>query len=54
MMAISIAGLVLFHLETTPIRQFLPGGCTEHNDPEFIAEHVTQLLLNGVMKCGRD
>jgi len=54
MMAISIAGLVLFHLETTPIRQFLPGGCAEHNDPEFIAAHVTQLLLNGVMKCGRD
>ena len=54
MMAISIAGLVLFHLETTPIRQFLPGGSAEHNDPEFIAAHVTQLLLNGVMKCGRD
>jgi AcrR family transcriptional regulator len=54
MMAISMAGLVLFHLETTPIRQFLPGGRAEHNDPEFIAEHVTQLLLNGVMKCGSD
>lgn len=54
MMAISMAGLVLFHLETTPIRQFLPGGRTEHNAPEFIATHVTQLLLNGVMKCGRE
>lgn len=52
MMAISMAGLVLFHLETTPIRQFLPGGRAEHNEPEFIADHVTQLLLNGVMKCG--
>lgn len=51
MMAISMVGLVLFHLETTLIRQFLPGGRAEHNDPEFIAEHVTQLLLNGVMKC---
>jgi len=54
MMAISMAGLVLFHLETTPIRQFLPGGRAEHNDPEFIAAHVTKLLLNGVMKCGND
>ena len=52
MMAISMAGLVLFHLETTPLRQFLPGGCAEHNAPEFIAAHVTQLLLNGVMQCG--
>jgi len=52
MMAISMAGLVLFHLETTPIRQFLPGVRDKHDDPEFIAAHVTQLLLNGVMKCG--
>lgn len=52
MTAISMAGLVLFHLETTPIRQFLPEVDDKHNDVEFIAEHVTQLLLNGVMKCG--
>ena len=52
MMAISMAGLVLFHLETAPIRQFLPEVDDKHNDPEFIAAHVTQLLLNGVMKCG--
>lgn len=51
MMAISMTGLVLFHLETTPIRPFLSGGKAEHNDPKVIAEHVTQLLLNGVMKC---
>ena len=52
LMAISMVGLVLFHLESTPIRQFLPEGRAEHNDPEIIATHVTQLLLNGVMKCG--
>ncbi len=52
MMAISMAGLVLFHLETAPIRQFLPGVDDKHDDPEFIAAHVTQLLLNGVLKCG--
>lgn len=51
MMAISMVGLVLFHLETTPIRPFLSGGKAEHNDPKMIAEHVTQLLLNGIMKC---
>ena len=52
MMAISMAGLVLFHLEIAPIRQFLPGVDAKHDEPEFIATHVTQLLLNGVMKCG--
>ena len=49
MMAISMVGLVLFHLETTPIRQFLPEGDDKHNAPDFIADHVTQLLLNGVL-----
>ncbi len=52
LMAISVVGLVLFHLESTPIRQFLPGGRAEHNDPEIIATHVTQLLMKGVFKCG--
>jgi TetR/AcrR family transcriptional regulator len=49
LMAISMIGLVLFHLETTPIRQFLPGGCAEHNDPDVIAQHVTTLLLKGII-----
>jgi TetR/AcrR family transcriptional regulator len=48
LMAISIASLVLFHLETAPLRQFLPGGRTEHNNPEVIAQHVTSLLLKGI------
>ena len=54
MMAISITGLVLFHLETAPLRQFLPGERSEHNTPSFIAAHVTQLLLNGVIKCSAE
>ena len=48
MMAISMLGLILFHLETMPIRPFLSGGKAEHNDPDVIAEHVTQLLLIGI------
>ncbi len=51
MMAISMVGLILFHLETTPIRPFLVGGKAEHNNPEVIARHVTQILLMGIMKC---
>ncbi|KHD09209.1 hypothetical protein PN36_14930 [Candidatus Thiomargarita nelsonii] len=52
LMVISISGLVLFHLETTPLRQFLQGGRAEHNDPDVIARHVTTLLLKGIKGCG--
>ncbi len=51
LMAISIVGLILFHLETTPIRLYLPEGREEHNQPEVIAHHVFELLKNGVLKC---
>ncbi len=51
LMAISIVGLILFHLETTPIRLYLPEGREEHNQPEVIAHHVFMLLKNGVLKC---
>ena len=50
MTAVSIIALVLFHLETTPLRQFMPGGLARHNDPEVIAAHVTELLLKGIVK----
>lgn len=44
MLAISMAGLVLFHFETAPIRRFLPGGQSKHNDLKVVAQHVTRLL----------
>jgi len=45
LLAVSMAGLVLFHFETAPIRKFLPGGQSEHNDASVVARHVSQLLL---------
>lgn len=48
MLAISMAGLVLFHFETAPVRRFLPGGRARHNDPKTIARHVTQLLTQAL------
>ncbi len=48
MLAVSMVGLVLFHLEITTIRRFLPGGRDQHNSPESIAKHVTQLLVNAL------
>ena len=47
LMAISILGLVLYHFQITPIRSFLPGFQTSHNDPEVIADHIFTLLKNG-------
>lgn len=44
LLAISLAGLILFHFEAGPVRRFLPGGRPEHDDPEVIAAHVTRLL----------
>ena len=52
LMAISIVGLILFHLETTPIRMYLPEGKEEHNQPEVIAHHVYLLLSEGLLKNG--
>ena len=53
MVAISIASLILYHLETAPIRRYLPGGKAKHNKPAVIANHVTRLLLNGLKGCGQ-
>ena len=44
LLAISMAGLVLFHFETESIRRYLPGGLKKHNDPKVIAQHVISLL----------
>ena len=53
MVAISIASLILYHLETAPLRRYLPGGKARHNKPAVIADHVTRLLLNGLKGCGQ-
>jgi len=47
LMAISILGLVLYHFQISPIRSFLPGFQTSHNDSEVIADHIFTLLKNG-------
>jgi AcrR family transcriptional regulator len=47
LLTVSILGLVIYHFQITPIRSFLPGFQTSHNDPEVIADHVFALLKNG-------
>jgi TetR/AcrR family transcriptional regulator len=52
LLAISMAGLILFHFETAPLRRFLPGGKAEHNDPRVVAKHATRLLVHGLLGHG--
>jgi len=48
LLAISMAGLVLFHFETAPVRRFRPGGAQRHDDPQVVADHVVRLLGRAV------
>ena len=48
MLAISMAGLILFHFESAPVRQFLPGVVEGNHQPEVIAQHVIRLLTRAV------
>lgn len=48
LMTVSIAALVLHHIDTRPLRRLLPGYRSEHEAPERIARHVCSLLLDGI------
>jgi len=45
--AISIAGLVMYHIETATLRKFLPGTRKRHDDPAVVADHVVRFILFG-------
>lgn len=49
MLALSMTGLVVHHFEFGPLRRFLPGSRAEHEDPQYIAGYVVQLLLYGIL-----
>ncbi|NOQ45434.1 MAG: TetR family transcriptional regulator [Desulfobulbaceae bacterium] len=48
LLAISIIGLVMYHFQTAAIRPYLPHGKKQHNDPQIVARHVTQFVLQGL------
>ncbi len=48
LLAISIIGLVMYHFQTAAIRPYLPSSKRQHSDPQVIARHVTQLVLQGL------
>ncbi len=49
MLAISLAGLVLFHFETAPVRRFLPGYLKKHANTKVITDHVYNLVSHLVI-----
>ena len=48
LLAISIVGLVMYHFQTAAIRPYLPHSKEQHSDPQVVAHHVTQLVLQGL------
>ena len=48
MLTVSIAALVVHHIDIGPLRRQLPGHRPEHEEPDTIARHVCSLLLHGV------
>jgi TetR/AcrR family transcriptional regulator len=47
LMTVSILGLVVYHFQISPIRSFLDGFQSAHDDSEIIANHVFNLLKSG-------
>ncbi|TCJ11676.1 TetR/AcrR family transcriptional regulator [Parasulfuritortus cantonensis] len=44
LLALSLTGMAMFHLETQVMARFLPGWKPEHAEPEHIARHLDELL----------
>ena len=48
LLTVSIAALVVHHIDIGPLRRLLPGHRPEHEEPSCIARHVCSLLLHGI------
>lgn len=48
LVATSVIGLVKYYIEYQPLFKNFPGWKPEHEMPEVIATHITELLLNGL------
>ncbi|NOQ34769.1 MAG: TetR family transcriptional regulator [Methylococcaceae bacterium] len=46
--AVSVLGLIKYHQEIKPLRHFWQGWKPEHEHADVIADHVLNLLLNGI------
>ena len=48
LLAISIIGSVMYHFQTAAIRPYLPHSKEQHSDPQVVARHVTNFVLQGL------
>ena len=48
LVAVSVISLVKHYVESQPLRKYFPGWKPEHEIPDVIAAHITELLLNGL------
>jgi len=48
LVATSVIGLAKYFIEYQPLLKNFPGWKPEHEKPEIIAAHITELLLNGL------
>ena len=49
MLLTSLSGLVFQHLESIKLYRYLPNARPEHEDPDNMAEHISQLFLYGAL-----
>lgn len=48
LVAASVIGVVENYVKCLPLNRHFPGWKPEHDDPDVIAQHITNLLLNGL------
>jgi len=46
---LTISGTVIQHYESAPMRRFYPDRKPEHDDPDYLIDHLSHLLLHGIM-----
>jgi len=49
---VSVLGLIKYHHEIRPLRHFWQGWKPDHEQSDVVAEHVLNLLLNGIQQTG--
>ena len=54
MLVISIVGMVIHHFESTLLRQYYPGNKPEYDTPDFLADHISRLVLYGIKGTSKD
>jgi AcrR family transcriptional regulator len=54
MLVLSIVGMVVHHFESAPLRRYYPGNKPADDTPDFLANHITRLVLFGIKGSPKD